>query len=88
MKVTKEHYAHLVATIKDKVSRDMLDSHITFVKESGKAKNLEVRVVSDIARCVGSKWVIDNIYPYADDTHWLTASRKAFYEVFPDVVLA
>lgn len=81
MKIKPEHYEYIKSAF-SKTDKNELSLYIQKVKESGKFKDLERRILSDcLYSAVGSKWVWDNLYPYMDDTHIYTALKRISKEL-------
>lgn len=80
MKILPEHYAEIktrLASIAGKIP-----AHRENVRASGKFTDLEKRVRWDAANAaLGSRWICDTLYPYANDTHIDTALRAAMREL-------
>jgi hypothetical protein len=81
MKITKEHYTHIKTEI-DKV----LATYPNLIEEyetgnfprADKVNNLQERFCFDLLYGAGlSRYVSDNISPYANGDHLFTALRKA-----------
>ena len=82
MKIKAEHYQYIKDSIaglhpdtmtylKQRVAED------SRVKDSAKRLRWDLLYMSE----AGSRWICDNIYPYADDTHIDTALRKIIQDL-------
>ena len=89
MKIKLIHYNY----IKERVD-ELLASDPNIVRwyESGeflsasKVKDVQRRFCFDVMRAaVGSRWVCDEIYPYANDDHLYTALRRICPQLKPTV---
>jgi hypothetical protein len=80
MKIKPEHYQHMLNSMTP--SRFQLDYRRSLIVAEGKAKDVEKRLRWDLLYfSLGSRWICDNLYPYADDTHIDTALRKIMKEL-------
>lgn len=82
MKIKTEHYQFMkdaiaglhpdtVAYLKQRAAED------SRVKDKAKLLRWDLLYISE----AGSRWICDNIYPYADDNHIDTALRKIMREL-------
>lgn len=80
MKIKPEHYQHIkvkIATIADK-----LPSHREVLKSDPRVKDIEKRLRWDAAYGAGlTRFLCDEVYPYADDDHIDTALRRVMAEL-------
>ena len=75
MRIKPEHFGYMQNAIRAKAH--MLPAMRESIRASGYIGDLEKRVRWDMAySAVGSKWMCDNIYPYANDDHIDTALRS------------
>lgn len=83
MKIKKEHYEYMKSEIK-KVPCNIND-HRQWLKENAKFNDLEKRIRWNFYHAAKlSKFVCDNIYPYADDTHIDTALKNIIQDIEQD----
>ena len=74
MKIKPEHVAYM----QDKflAVAHKIKAHRDFLKSDQRVKDVEKRLRWDISyAAIGSKWICDNIYPYANDLHLDTALK-------------
>ncbi len=87
MKITKAHQAHISTAIVQSITKlaekrkqtvqETLHDHIAYVRREGLYHELEKRIRWDLFSAAGlSRWVCDNVYPYANDTHVDTVLRN------------
>lgn len=82
MKITPEHYAFIKDAIQNKFTVSLVNDHRTFIEAENKAKDVEKRLRWDLIYfALGSRWICDNLYNYADDTHIDTALKKIVKEL-------
>jgi hypothetical protein len=82
MKVKLHHYLHIKEQIRNSVTKQRAETHKKFLISEGRYKCLETRLVFDIAYMADlTRFVCDNIYSYADDSHLKTAYRRACLEL-------
>lgn len=82
MKIKLEHYNHMKDAIAKIWTQEKHDAHRQFIKNEGKAKDIEKRLRWDwsyYARL--SAFLCDEVYTYADDKHADTALRKIIAEL-------
>jgi len=80
MKITTEHYNHLLEAIKPNNSK--ISDHRKFIINEGKSKDTEKRLRWDLLYYAGqSTWICDNLYDYLDDTHIDTALKSILKEL-------
>lgn len=80
MKITPAHIAHIRSAMAPLASKAI--AHMGTLKADNRVKDLEKRLRWDwLYAAVPSRWVCDNIYPYADDTHLDTALRRIVGEL-------
>ena len=82
MKIELHHFYHIKDAIADRVSYAAYDQYKQSIILEGKAKDVSKRVRWDLAyMTIGSEWICDNIYSYADDSHLDTALKKAIKQI-------
>jgi hypothetical protein len=82
MKIKPEHYAHMRKAISAISAADMA-AHRQHIVNEGKAQDVEKRLRWDLSYRAGlSRWIADNVYSYADDTHIDTALRAIMRELY------
>lgn len=81
MKIKTEHYEYVKnCMMQNKMHLEQLMKN---VKQQGKYKDFDKRIRWDMLYLsVASKWIVENIYDYADDDHIDTMLRKIFKENF------
>ena len=76
MKITQSHYDHMrdaIATIPMHTIAEYRED----LKSDPRVRDLDMRLRWDLLNAtVGSRWVCDNVYPYANDTHVDTALKR------------
>ena len=87
MKIKPENYVIMHDAIA-KISESMnLRSYIELLREDPRVKDPFKRMRWDLlSAAVGSRWICDNLYEYADDTHIDTALRRIMRELGVDKV--
>lgn len=86
MKITNEHYNYIKSSIEALIKcygmQTFIDYKNKLVSGEIKCNDVNTRFMYDIARkAYPASWVCDNIYSYADDTHYKTALFKAGREL-------
>jgi hypothetical protein len=82
MKIRQEHYNRLLAVLSLNYTHDYVAAYREELKKDARVKDLEMRLRWDLLhKALGSRWICDQIYPYADDTHLDTALRAAMREL-------
>lgn len=86
MKITNEHFNHIKTSIESLINQYGMETFTSYKAklESGEIKcnDVNTRFMYDVARkAYPASWVCDNIYPYADDSHYKTALFKAGKEL-------
>jgi hypothetical protein len=85
MKIKPEHYAHMKATIRMGWTDETIAARKAELQHDARVKDLAKRLRWDVLySVVGSRWICDAIYPYANDDHIDTALRAIMREVFPE----
>jgi len=80
MKIQPLHYQQMRDEIAKLAAR--MPAHREAVKASGKFKDLEKRIRWDaLHAAIGSQWLCEVIYPYANDEHIDTALRAIMREL-------
>lgn len=80
MKITPEHYAEMKAKLLQ--LKDKITPHREYLVREGRSKDIEKRLRWDLCHAaIGSKWVCDTLYPYANDDHIDTALRHIMAEI-------
>lgn len=89
MKIKPEHLAHMKEAIGAALSPEDVAAHRRFIVEEGKAKDVDKRLRWDLTyRTPGmSRWLVDNVYPYADDENLDTALRAVMRDLYPDAAV-
>ena len=81
MKIRPAHYTFIRDAFAT-VPAETIAKHRAFIVKEGKAKDIEKRLRWDLAYSANlSKWLCDNIYSYADDSHIDTAFRTIMREL-------
>ncbi len=84
MKITAEHFAQIKAAFKN-FGADSIAKQRAFLlspENPRPPKDLETRLAWDVMwSTLGAKWICDNIYSYANDSHILTAIKAAIAAV-------
>lgn len=81
MKIKPEHYAYILAAIQT-IPSEGVASHAEALRSDSRVGDVATRLRWDLLwAAVPSKWVCDNVYPYANDTHLDTALRRACTEL-------
>lgn len=81
MKIKPEHYAHLKTCI-DALNKEVIARHRETVRKSGEYVDLEKRVRWDcLWAAVPSRWLVDNLYDYINDTHVDSALKSIMREL-------
>jgi hypothetical protein len=76
MKITPEHYEFMRSAMAQ-VPADKVAAHREALKNDPRVRDLNMRLRWDVLHAtVPSKWICDNIYPYANDTHIDTALKR------------
>lgn len=76
MKIKPEHFAQMKDAIAG-IPAEKVAAHRQFILNEGKAKDVEMRLRWDLLHsALGSRWICDNLYPYANDDHIDTALRN------------
>jgi hypothetical protein len=76
MKIKPEHYDYIRAAMAT-VPSDKVDAHREALKHDSRVRDLNMRLRWDVLHAtVPSRWICDNVYPYANDTHLDTALRR------------
>ena len=87
MKIQPAHYAHIKTAIGETLELATANGyslaiHRDNIVAEGKAKDVEKRLRWDLAYSANlSKWLCDNVYSYADDSHIDTALRSIMREL-------
>lgn len=80
MKIQSEHYEYMRLAMSN--SKHLLQTIRQNALKSKVVKDAEKRIRWDLMHSgVSPKWICDNIYPYADDTHIDTALRQIMKEI-------
>lgn len=80
MKIKPKHYAYLKAKLAPFAGE--IEKRRAAIIQEGRAKDVEKRLRWDLMYAAGlTGWLCDEIYKYADDTHFDTALRKAMSEI-------
>lgn len=80
MKIKPEHYNYMKVAMHG--VKEKIPIYIDGMKKTYVGKNFDKRIRWDILHhTVTSRWIVDNIYPYADDTHIDTALRSIMREL-------
>ena len=76
MKLKREHYDHIKAAVSRLFHE--VDLRRDAIVRQGRAKDVEKRLRWDLLFATPgmSRWICDNIYPYANDDHIDTALRR------------
>jgi hypothetical protein len=83
MKIKPEHYAHMRDAIGALHLVESVEDYRTRLAADPRVKDVDVRLRWDLLHAaVPSRWVCDNVYPYANDTHLDTALRRIVRELF------
>jgi hypothetical protein len=81
MKVKQEHYDYIKTAIEG-IGLANIVAHREALKDDPRVRDLDMRLRWDcLWSSVPSRWVCDNIYPYANDEHLDTALRRILKEV-------
>lgn len=82
MKITKQHYDHMLECMRPIVADKRLPAYINQLKEDTRVKDINKRLRWDILYAgIKSSWVSDNLYTYANDDHIDTALRQIMKEL-------
>lgn len=75
MKIKPEHYQYMLDAIKPLAPQ--VEGLRAAIIAEGKAKDVEKRLRWDLHYKAGlTRWICENVYPYANDVHLDTALRK------------
>ena len=84
MKIQPQHFEQIKSAFKN-FGADKIKAHRVFLQSPDNPrppKDLETRLAWDILwATLGSKWICDNVYSYANDSHVLTALKRAIVEI-------
>jgi len=84
MKIKPEHYEHIRDAMFATLARFGVDNLARYREELAadpRVRDLDMRLRWDVLHAsVGSRWICDEIYPYANDTHLDTALRRVMQE--------
>lgn len=81
MKIKAEHYAAMKAAM-SVYSKAEIERYTRKIEEEGRAKDIDMRVRWDLlSATLGSRWICDNLYCYANDDHIDTALRAIMREL-------
>ena len=85
MKIKREHYEILLSGLGQALHTIDPDRHLGELLLDDRVGNVAKRFRWDLLHIssISSRWIIDNIYPYANDDHLDTALRKAITELEP-----
>jgi hypothetical protein len=82
MKIKAEHKGHIQEAL-SRFSVEKVNAHRQFIINEGKAKDVEKRLRWDLLYYAGlSGWLVDNVYPYANDDHIDTVLRQLMASMF------
>jgi len=85
MKLTSAHYQHMKSAI-EALDRQVLEQHYRDLEQesarTGKPRDPDKRMRWDVQHAAGlTRWICDEVYPYANDTHLDTSLRQIFREL-------
>lgn len=76
MKIKPEHYEHIRAAIAS-LDPAKVAAHLDYLRTDPSVRDLGTRYRWDLLHAaVPSRWIRDNVYPYANDDHVDTALRR------------
>lgn len=82
MKIKPEHYAHMLAAIKAKLDQNEPTLKQSYYIDNKIGKDPLKRHRWDLMHsCRMSRWLCDNVYPYANDDHIDTALKAIIKEL-------
>lgn len=82
MKIKPEHYNRMLAAFALNYTQAYVARYREQLKTDARVKELEMRLRWDLLHsAVGSKWICDMLYPYANDDHIDTALRAVMREL-------
>lgn len=85
MKIKQEHYNYIKNNIKDTVEYNGIDrvkQYYKLCKDSKNVNDPKIRVMYYLkALSIKSDYIIENLYPYMNDTQLTTALLKIGYEL-------
>lgn len=80
MKITPKHYEHMKAAMSARA--DLIPAMREQLATDPRVKNAEMRLRWDLFHDAGlTRWVCDNVYSYANDTHIDTALRSIMRDI-------
>jgi hypothetical protein len=87
MKIKSEHYIIMIDAIA-KISESInMPSYLESLREDPRVKDPLKRFRWDLmSSAVGSRWICDNLYSYANDDHIDTALRRIVWDLGLDTV--
>lgn len=85
MKIQQKHYDYIKNKINETVEKNGLDrvkQYYMLCKDSKEVNDPKIRVMFDLKTLsINSDYIINNLYPYMNDTHLTTALLKIGYEL-------
>lgn len=82
MKIRPEHYSYIRKAISAVSAADMA-AHRVFIQNEGRSKDIEKRLRWDLSYRVGlSRWLCENVYSYADNSHIDTALKAVMRDLY------
>ena len=87
MKIKSEHYIIMIDAIAKLSESINMPSYLESLREDPRVKDPLKRFRWDLmSSAVGSRWICDNLYSYANDDHIDTALRRIVWDLGLDTV--